>query len=229
METEKLKKFLINIENIEEYRTIKNEIFNKDCYFFKTDKKAPLIFDIGAHIGLATIYFKSVYPNSIIYAFEPNPDLFKLLTLNIEQNHLNNVYCINSAISNKTGTSEFFIDSSNKQWLSTGSFYNNHCRDDQENNKILVKTLNLDSQINKEVDLLKIDAEGAENKILLNFTKFSLIKNIILEYHSIDGKKPNKIMRLFRKKGFTNEIINIEEQKGAATLFLIKASNKHLQ
>src|SRR5262245_14445884 len=41
-------------------------IFLRNEYFFQTDKKKPLILDCGANIGLATLFFKQLYPDSEI-------------------------------------------------------------------------------------------------------------------------------------------------------------------
>jgi hypothetical protein len=40
---------------------------------FKTDSRNPIIIDCGANIGVATIYFKRLYPDSRILSFEANP------------------------------------------------------------------------------------------------------------------------------------------------------------
>lgn len=47
------------------------------------DGQAPLIFDIGANIGCASRWFRLGYPQSTIFAFEPNPATFWCLEANL--------------------------------------------------------------------------------------------------------------------------------------------------
>lgn len=42
------------------------------------------IVDLGANIGLASLYFSAHYPDCRIFAVEPNPDTYRVLTLNME-------------------------------------------------------------------------------------------------------------------------------------------------
>lgn len=46
------------------------------------------ILDCRANFGLATIFFKTLYPESLIEAFEADPDLARLLVLNVSENNL---------------------------------------------------------------------------------------------------------------------------------------------
>jgi FkbM family methyltransferase len=42
------------------------------------------IIDLGANIGLASLYFSAHYPGCRVFAVEPNPDTFRLLSANLE-------------------------------------------------------------------------------------------------------------------------------------------------
>ena len=56
-----------------DYRTMHllfRVILLRNEYYFETTKDRPVIFDCGANIGLATLFFKWLYPRSEIYAFE---------------------------------------------------------------------------------------------------------------------------------------------------------------
>lgn len=44
--------------------------------------KHPLIVDVGANTGQSIKRFKSVWPTSVIHAFEPNPSTFQQLSEN---------------------------------------------------------------------------------------------------------------------------------------------------
>jgi len=62
---------------------IYDEIFNKQIYNFKTDRKSPVIIDAGANIGLSVIYFKLKFPEAQITAFEPDEEVFSVLKNNM--------------------------------------------------------------------------------------------------------------------------------------------------
>ena len=59
------------------------EIFADKIYCFKTNANAPRIIDAGANIGLSVLYFKGLYPDANITAFEPDPLMFSLLSANV--------------------------------------------------------------------------------------------------------------------------------------------------
>ena len=69
----------LKIVDMRSYRYTKQAVIDQGCYRFVTTKEAPVILDCGANIGLSVIYFKQLYPNSKITAFEPDPDVFKVL------------------------------------------------------------------------------------------------------------------------------------------------------
>ena len=54
------------------YELIKTyeELFLDEIYRFQTNNEKPVIIDCGANIGLSSLYFKSIYPNAILHAFE---------------------------------------------------------------------------------------------------------------------------------------------------------------
>jgi hypothetical protein len=45
------------------------EIFVRQYYFFASDRKEPIVFDCGANVGVATMYFKWLYPHSRVHCF----------------------------------------------------------------------------------------------------------------------------------------------------------------
>ena len=67
-----------NIKEIEEY----NEKFTLDL-FFQTlvTNKNPIIIDVGAHYGESAEFFKKIFPKSLIYSLEPDPESFSKLKL----------------------------------------------------------------------------------------------------------------------------------------------------
>ena len=57
----------------------------KSEYFFPKELNPKVIFDIGGNIGITAIYLASLFPKAKIYTFEPLPDNFEILQINIQQ------------------------------------------------------------------------------------------------------------------------------------------------
>lgn len=202
----KISKYTINYFNEEEFHYLKREIFTNDCYYFYTNKEQPLIIDVGAYIGLSVLYFKKLYPNSKIVAFEPNPVAFDILKENLFINNITNVELHQSAILNKEGEKELYIDNTDLERYSVASFNQDAWNREVVSKKVRVKTEKLNKYLDKEIDMLKLDVEGSEQVILNDIkSQFSNIKNIIFEYHPTSNQKLDKIIEMLSKE-YNNEI-----------------------
>jgi len=231
MNTTKIGKYTITYNNSKEFHTLKSEIFGEECYNIKLEKDIPYILDIGAYIGMSTIYFKSIYPNSKILAVEPNPKARELLEENVFLNNLTDVEVRPYAIDITKGEREIFYDNSDINWQSTAGFKKNSWNGEYVNNdSIQVKTIPLSKLLDTEVDLLKLDIEGMEGKVLKEASEsLSNVKNIIVEYHPMRGNDINKISSILKAKGFS--ISFFEDGKGVSNpntkkLQIIKATRK---
>jgi FkbM family methyltransferase len=201
MNSTRLGKFNISFLNEKEYHTIKREIWGKEIYYFKSSNIYPVIIDIGAHIGISVIYFKQLYPNSHILAFEPNPLSFDVLKQNIEINELNDITLINSAVYSQSGISTLYIDDSGQNWHSNSSLLKNSWTGNEKTKPIQIQSTRLDSYVKNIsiIDMLKIDTEGSEENILKSHKDIlSKVENIAVEYHPIIGKKINRIFEILK-------------------------------
>lgn len=149
--------------------------FNKE-YQIKELKSAKFIIDCGANIGLSAIYFANVYPRATIIAIEPDPKNFEVL----KQNTVNyeNIKCLELAIW-PTLTELALFDPGIGSW-------GYQTKPAIEGG---VKTITID-QIMKQykvhqIDLLKIDVEGAEEELFSqNYTNWLDKTNAIaIELH----------------------------------------------
>ena len=77
--------------NEAEAKEIYSSIFSRGDYSVSINTDSPLIIDCGAHIGLATIYFKKKFPSSKITAIEANPETLSFLRKNIKANKIKDV------------------------------------------------------------------------------------------------------------------------------------------
>src|ERR1043166_6658590 len=61
-----------------------DEIVYGDIYAFEADDaSAPFIIDACANVGVSIAYFKAMYPEAPILAFEPDADVFNALRSNV--------------------------------------------------------------------------------------------------------------------------------------------------
>lgn len=154
------------------------EKFVDQEYFFATDSRRPFIIDCGSHIGMSILYFKRLYPRAQIIGFEPAPDTFRLLTENIQQNALKDITVFNKAVGNKEEKMKFFGDDSLTASLLEGR--------ETKKSATEVDVVRLSNYIDRTVDFLKLDVEGAEGMVLEDLDsskKLPLIKQMIIEYH----------------------------------------------
>lgn len=157
-------------------------MFIQQEYYFKTASQSPFIIDCGSHIGMSILYFKTMYPGARILGFEPAPETFKLLQANVKRNRLREVTVLNMAVSNEEGTIKFYGDASLKSSL----FFQ------EGKNEIEVKATRLSRYIDRKVDFLKIDVEGAEELVLSDLAstgKLDLVEQMVIEYHHHQEKK----------------------------------------
>ncbi len=174
------------------------EIFLKNVYQFKSDKKSPRIIDCGANIGLSLIYFQQLFPDAEFIAFEPDKTIFKYLQNNTSAFNFNKLNLINKGLWNKESTLAFHSEGADGGAILEGIATN------VESN-ITIETCRLSDYLDKQVDFLKMDIEGAEG-IVLEDSKEQLknVKNIFVEYHSFIGNPQNlgMVINILTDAGF---------------------------
>ncbi|MCX6313037.1 MAG: FkbM family methyltransferase [Bacteroidetes bacterium] len=177
-------------------RFIISEIFEKEIYKFYSDIETPYIVDCGANIGLGVIYFKRLFPKAEIVAFEPDENVFNALQKNMESYALGDVDLIQKALWNEKKKIKFHSEGAD-----AGRVLNN----EESGKTISVNAIRLESYLNKPVDFLKIDIEGAETTVLKDCReKLINVKKIFVEYHSFVNQKQElaELIDLLIEAGF---------------------------
>lgn len=206
MQKTKLGTFSVFFNNQEEYHVLKNEIFTEDLYYFESNKPNPTILDIGANIGLATLYFKKHYPQAQITAIEPVAENFKLLEQNIFENNLIDTNALQVAVGPKAGTLTLHTDQNNN-WHSTAGVVEGNWTKSQTTVPMQVNAVTLSSLIDKPIDLLKIDIEGAEQAVLQEaLPKLGLVKQLLCEFHPVANQNIADLVKQLEKIGFKVEL-----------------------
>jgi len=172
-------------------------IFINESYGFRADKPNPLIIDCGANIGLSVLYFKNLYPDSVIKAFEPDKKIFKILKLNTNNFNLSNVSIVNKGVWTKNGDADFLPDGADGGKIVAGNPGKSLGK---------VKVIRLKNLLEEEeVDLLKIDIEGAEIDVLSDCRKnLSGVKLLFVEYHSFISheQRLDELLNILSEAGF---------------------------
>jgi FkbH-like protein/FkbM family methyltransferase len=106
----------LEIVHLQQYETdyLYQEIFRDECYFRHGIQisDGDTVVDIGANIGLFSLFVLNRCQNARIYAFEPSPVVCELLKANCEA-YGQNVHVFQCGVSDKPKSAEFtFYDSS---------------------------------------------------------------------------------------------------------------------
>jgi FkbM family methyltransferase len=169
-----------------------------------------IVIDAGAHVGFYTVKTaKQVDSKGIVIAVEPDERNYSLLKLNVKVNKFNNIIPIRGRFLIMKGKVYFFHSKSCAHSLIRSAKVGFTAK----STEVSVKTI--DGIIEKlqltRVDLLKIDVEGAEFKVLKGAEK-SLKKGkifmIIMELHTPFVQKPDKIILYLRKFGYIVTVNN---------------------
>jgi FkbM family methyltransferase len=142
------------------------EILHREGMYRLPDSIKPrVIFDVGANIGIAALYFACVYPEAQIYCFEPLPENLQLLRRNVAP-FGSRIVVVPAGLFDAQGSFEYHM-SDNPQSFGGGTF----CGIGDDPNRVLhlpvvtaaaaMQTLEVE-----HVDVFKLDTEGAELPIL---------------------------------------------------------------
>jgi FkbM family methyltransferase len=178
--------------------------------FFTPRSPEPLIIDCGANIGISVLEWKTRWPMARVICFEPDPDTFRLLDMNIEQNDMPRVKCINAAVADFDGTTTLF-GNVGKGSDARGSSIEADWGRRPGTSSIEVKCQRLSPYLTgQQVAFLKLDIEGAEQRVLSEIaSQLHQVEALYVEVHETDELAPTNsvagISDLLTSAGFTVE------------------------
>ena len=231
----KIYRYIININY--KYKILKRKMDIYECQFYTFEpvnlyrdceemlkfvlnniKKGNVIFDIGANRGIYSLAFASKFKNVRVVAFEPNPEAFKKLLLNIGINNFQDkIVTQKLALSDHNGYAEFFISSAEGR----SSLYEYNAKKNEYVREILKVSLEtLDylvfNGIISSPNHIKIDVEGAEYNVLKG-AENTLLKYkpyIYIEVHDAPNESvemvTRKIQIFLEHYGYKIETLNSE-------------------
>jgi FkbM family methyltransferase len=132
-----------------------------DCL---SEGKVPIIVDCGANIGCASIWFALQYPEAVIYAVEPEPRNFAMLSRNVVD--YRNIVPIQAAISDRTARVSLH-NPTDEPWA---------CQTEEDaNGSIAAVTISnlLAQRPNGAPLIVKIDIEGHETALFRSNTAWA--------------------------------------------------------
>lgn len=160
---------------------------------------AKNIVDLGAHIGLSSLFLATALDAPKIVAVEADPALVERTRQNTAGH---DVTVLNAAISTESGKRPFFT--SDESWAN--SFERTLARQ----REIEIDTVTIDEAMRAggfdRVDLLKIDVEGAEWGLLDNHEFTRNVNAIVGELHAADGRPPRELINAIERE-FAVEVL----------------------
>lgn len=170
-------------------------------------KQGDIIFDLGAHEGIYSLYASKNAPNGKIFSVEPDPDNLFWLQKNISINKITNIHVIDGCVGEREGEVLFEkgVTSGTGKPLKIGNKKGGSFLKETDRILKVHMTTTLDRLVEEyridHIDILKIDVEGYELEVLhggTNALKHTL--KIVMEWHSPQLKKD--VCNLLSKYGF---------------------------
>jgi FkbM family methyltransferase len=185
-------------ENYPTDQIVIREIWEEDVYEVKNTRfnNGGVVIDIGANIGAFSLY--ASYHGATVYSIEPEPHNLEALKNNIKLNNKeNNIHVCPYAISDYKGTAVISDEGGGATIVDDGIF--------GAEVEVMPLDMFFDLYHIKEVDVLKIDVEGAEPEIILGASKETLqkCKYITMEF---DIRTGNRLGEMTQKLSETHHV-----------------------
>ena len=187
-----------------------------------------LVFDCGACVGEFTDKLYDLCGCSI-YAYEPDPRNHRKLKKRFNMN--NKIVTFNVGIDKELGVKDFHIGN----YITASSFFKSHRGLGNLSVSVPVTTIEEETRVFGDIDLLKLDLEGSEIDVIMSMDEITMqkIKQITVEFHlqsKIDEYTLEKVnaCREYLKKQF-DEIEYVDKgNDGHHGLYLRKDGNRNI-
>lgn len=167
------------------------EVLLDDCYGVEQLSESLItIIDIGGNVGLFPIAARNRFPQAVIHAYEPNPNLEIYLK---HQSQIANFKYFMEAVGVEDGKVTLDIREVSGKSRS-------HISESGDIPMISLKRAI--ERIGGSVDLAKVDCEGAEWLLFEDRDTWQLVQNLSLEYHLWSGHTHAETRQVIENLGF---------------------------
>jgi FkbM family methyltransferase len=174
-------------------------VWAHEDYFQPLITKCRTILDVGANIGMAAVWFKTLMPEAELACIEPDPRNLALARVNLAENGIR-ATVFNCAVAPYAGRTRLGLDpDTGRSSLVDAHLY-------AQDQFLEVQTRRIPEILDElgwpRVDLLKLDIEGMERDILANGGDWlHRVGLIVLEIH--ENTSAEEISRLLQPFGWT--------------------------
>jgi FkbM family methyltransferase len=184
-------------------------------YFSRFAREGGVVVDCGANVGIYSL-ISAKYANKVI-AVEPNPLAYQALQKNVKLNGFSNVRSVNMAVWSSSGKARLYLSSHHQDSTLRYDIMSEHTY----NSSIEVETITLDQLLTQEpeINLIKIDVEGAEVEALKGANEvLNKTKRIIVEVRK--GQTDKEVLDILGKHNF--KVIAIDDFEHSMNLIAEK-------
>ncbi len=205
-------------------------VSKEDEFFMKYDFEGKTVFDVGAYVGLVTMFFaRTVGQNGNVFSFEPNPRNYEELIYNVKLNGFSNITTMQLGLGEKHEKLKFAVDPTQP---ARGTF------DTERKEKIIrnrrantceVEVYPLDELIKvkrlPKPDFIKVDVEGLEMDVLLGMSE-TIKKYSPVLFIEIHGSLKKEMILFLKNEGYS--IFHIETEHYIDEEQIIHMNGEHI-
>lgn len=205
------------IDDADGYKWIANYGMEKDIInrILRSLSSGDIYWDVGANIGLHTIFPAKKVNSGTVLAFEPHPSNSSRLKKNIDINDLDNIDVMDVALSDADSSMELKLEDPDpgaggntlKSENRSGGLF-------QDSDTISVNCISGDGLIDaghKIPETIKIDVEGAEMEVIKGMEGIlsnDKCTNVFCEVHRHYSVSKEEYQNRMKQFGFDSEVIN---------------------